>query len=279
MLRQTTGSVLCPGCGQLVGVNDPQCLACGRRNPGMWGFAALLRNVGGDDMGFTTFVMWGCGALYLATLVVDFEGMGGLLSPSNRSMFMFGASGSIPVVRLGRWWTLLSAGWLHGGVLHIALNMMAVRDLLPGVAHLYGPARTVIVYTVASVTGFAASSLASLLPFPGVLRGGDLTLGASAAIFGLIGALVWYGRRGGSTLIQEHAKRMALGGFVFGFMMPGIDNWAHLGGFVGGYVAARILDPLKPERGDHMLMALACLALTVAAIVASVVTARPMFGS
>jgi rhomboid protease GluP len=283
MWRQTTGSVLCPACGQLVGVNDPQCLSCGRRNPGMWGFAALLRNVG-DDMGFTQLVMWACGAIYLATLVVDFRGMGAggilsLLSPSDNAMILFGAAGYGPVFQAGRWWTVLSAGWLHGSVLHIVFNMMAVRDLLPGVAHLYGPARTVIVYTLASVAGFTASSVAYLLPLPRVMRGGYITLGASAAIFGLIGALAWYGRRGGSTLIQEHAKRMALGGFVFGFLMPGIDNWAHLGGFVGGYLAARVLDPLKPERGDHMLIALFCMLLQAAAIVGSIVTALPWFRS
>lgn len=279
MWRQTTGSVMCPSCGQLVGVNDPQCLSCGRRNPGLWGFAALLRNVG-DDMGFTQLVMWACGALYIASLAVDFEGMSGggllsLLSPSNRSLFMFGAAGAVPVFHYDRWWSVLSAGWLHGGLLHIGFNMMAVRDLTPGVAHLYGPARTVIIYTIASVIGFLSSSLAGEY-LPDALRGGQLTIGASAAIFGLIGALAWYGRRGGSSLILEHAKRMALGGFVFGFVMPGIDNWAHLGGFVGGYLAARVLDPLKPERGDHVLIALLCLVLQAAALGVSVVTGRAL---
>ena len=81
-------SVLCPSCGTLVGVKDPQCLSCGRRNPGMWGFAHVLRNVG-DDMGFATLVMWACGALYLASLAADVEGIrtSGLLSffsPSSR---------------------------------------------------------------------------------------------------------------------------------------------------------------------------------------------------
>jgi rhomboid protease GluP len=132
----------------------------------------------------------------------------------------------------------------------------------------------VILYTFASAVGFTSSSLAGQY-LPEVLRGGHFTMGASAAIFGLIGALVWYGRRGGSTMILEHAKRMALGGFVFGFLMPGIDNWAHLGGFVGGYLAARVLDPLKPERGDHVLVAVVCLLISVASIVASVVTALP----
>jgi rhomboid protease GluP len=279
MWRQTSGSVLCPSCGQLVGVNDAQCLSCGRRNPGLWGFAALLRNVG-DDMGFTQLVMWACGALYLASLAVDFEGVSAsgllsMLSPSTRSLFLFGASGSIPVFRFSRWWSVLSAGWLHGGLLHIGFNMMAVRDLLPGVAHLYGPARTVILYTIASAVGFASSSFAGQF-LPEALRGGRITIGASAAIFGLIGALFWYGRRGGSTMILEHAKRMALGGFVFGFVMPGIDNWAHLGGFVGGYLAARVLDPLKPERGNHVLIAVLCLLLSAVSIAVSLVTGLPM---
>src|SRR6266851_4618078 len=58
-----TGSVLCPSCGTLVGVNDAECLTCGRRNPGLWGFTAVLRNLG-DDMGFVNLVLWACGALY-----------------------------------------------------------------------------------------------------------------------------------------------------------------------------------------------------------------------
>ena len=65
-LMARPSSVLCPSCGTLVGVRDAQCLNCGRRNPGMWGFAHLLRDVG-DDMGFAMLVMWACGALYLAS--------------------------------------------------------------------------------------------------------------------------------------------------------------------------------------------------------------------
>ena len=57
---------------------------------------------------------------------------------------------------------------------------------------------------------------------------------------------------------------------VFGFLMPGIDNYAHAGGFGGGYLAARLLDPLKPERIDHIVIAVACLAASVLSIVASI---------
>jgi rhomboid protease GluP len=275
-MRQTGGSVLCPSCGSLVGVKDEKCFICGRRNPGLWGFTALLRGLG-TDLGFVPLVLWGCGALYIATLAADPEGirMGGLLallSPSAESLLRFGASGAYPVFRRGRWWTVLSAAWLHGGLLHIAFNMMWVRDLAPAIANLYGPARTVIIYTVSSATGFLASSLAGRYLFfmPSFLRGAGLTIGASAPIFGLLGALLYYGRRGGSALISQQAKSWALTGLAFGFFMPGIDNWAHLGGLAGGYLTARWLDPLLPERGDHTSMALICLLLSAASILASI---------
>jgi membrane associated rhomboid family serine protease len=274
-------SVLCPSCGSLVGIHDAQCLNCGRRNPGLWGLASVLRDLG-RDLGFTQIVLWGCGALYLATLVADVEGVRttgilSMLSPSIQSLFVFGASGAVPVFGAGRWWTVLSAGWLHAGVLHILFNMLWVRDLAPATAEFYGAGRTVIIYTVASASGFLASSVAgAYLPFlPFFLRGGTITLGASAAIFGLLGALLHYGRRTGSSHIDQRAKQLAVVLLLFGFIVPGVDNWAHLGGLGGGYLCARWLDPLQPERGDHVAVAIACLVLTVAAVVYSVITGRP----
>jgi rhomboid protease GluP len=105
------------------------------------------------------------------------------------------------------------------------------------------------------------------------LRGADVTLGASAPIFGLLGALVHYGRRGGSSLIGGQAMQYAVVLFVFGLIMPGggIDNYAHAGGFAGGYVASLWLDPLKPERMNHLLAAVVCLVLTALAVLASLV--------
>ena len=264
-------------------MNDAQCLTCGRRNPGLWGFTSVLRGLG-DDMGFLGLVLWGCGALYLASLAADpkgirMQGLFSMLSPSIESLFLFGASGAVPVFGYGRWWTVLSAGWLHGGVLHILFNMMWVRDLLPATARLYGPGRAVIVYTVSSVAGFLASSLAgAFLPFlPDRLRGAGFTVGASAPVFGLIGALLLYGRRGGSSMISQQAKSFALTMLIFGFVLPGVDNWAHLGGLAGGYLAARVLDPLTPERGDHVLVALVCVAATLGSILVSVVYGLQIF--
>ena len=133
MLRQRTGSTVCPGCGSLVGVNDDTCYNCGRRNPGLWGFAPLLRRLG-QDLGFGTFVIVASVGLYLATLVASGNPLGGqglfsFLSPDSTALILFGASGAVPVFELGWWWTVLSAGWLHGGLLHILFNMNAVRQL------------------------------------------------------------------------------------------------------------------------------------------------------
>ena len=280
--RQKTGSVVCTSCGSLVGVNDDRCYNCGRRNPGLWGFGPMLRRFG-NDLGFVNLVVYGCSVLYAATLVVSMllgrdimggGGLFGLLSPDPEVSVGFGASGMIPVFRLNMWWTVLSAGWLHGSILHILFNMLWVRQLGPAVADLYGAGRMIIIYTVACATGFLLSSMAGFflwwMPIS-FLRGAGLTLGASAPIFGLLGALVYYGRRGGSSMIGGQALQYALVLGIFGFIMPGIDNYAHGGGFLGGYLASRWLDPLKPERMDHLVMAVVCIALTALAVLASMV--------
>ena len=202
-------------------------------------------------------------------------GLFGMLSPSQDSVFVFGASGAIPIFKYGRFWTPLSAMWLHSGLLHIGFNVMWIRQLAPDVGELYGPGRMVIIYTIAGVAGFLASSFAGwFLPFlPWPLSGADLTVGASAPIFGLMGALVYYGRRGGSRHIHGQAVSMALMMFIFGLIMPGVDNYAHAGGFGGGYLAGRLLDPLKPEQINHMAIAVGCLVLSVLAVIVSVVHA------
>jgi len=279
--RPRTGSTLCPSCGMLVGVNDAQCLGCGRARPGLFGLTALLRLSGLDDL-FVPIVMWGCGALYLASLAMDPGSIGGgglsMMSPGNESLFVLGASGALPVFGYGRWWTVLSASWLHGSVLHIVFNMLSVRNLGPAVSEFYGGARTVIIYFVAGAAGFLASSFAGayLTFLPDRLQGGSFTVGASAGVFGLLGAVLHYGRRGGSAQIRDLATRWILINLVLGFSIARIDNWAHLGGLAGGYLMSFWLDPFQPERGTHTLVAVGCLLVSVAAIVLSVVTGLPI---
>ncbi len=274
--RQTSGSVICTSCGVLVGVNDDTCYNCGRKNPSLWGYAPLLRSLG-TDLGFVPFVIGACAVIYVLTLVFSAGSMGSggplsILSPSSRSLFLFGASGSLPVFAGGRWWTILSAGWLHGGLLHIFMNMMAVRQLAPAIAEVFGPGRMVIIYVVSGAAGFGLSSFAgAFIPALPFLAGGQFTVGASASIAGLIGAVLAYSQRSGSTLARSYATQYAIMLVIIGVLLPGIDNYAHMGGFGGGYLMARFLDPLKPERIDHVAIALLCLGVSLVSVIVSVV--------
>ena len=279
--RQRTGSTVCPQCGSLVGVNDETCYNCGRRNPALWGFTPILRRLG-QDLGFAQFVIVASIGLYLATLTASQDPLGNsrgpldILSPDLQALVRFGESGALPVFVAGRWWTIFSAGWLHGGLLHIFFNMLWVRQLAPAVADFYGAGRMMIIYTIAGAAGFLFSSAMGWY-FPGVplIGGAFFTAGASAPIFGLLGALVYYGRRTGSSMAYAEAMRYAVILFVFGLISRGVDNHAHAGGFVGGYLAGMWLDPMTRERVDHLIVGILCIVVTFGAVGASIVAGIP----
>jgi rhomboid protease GluP len=265
-------------------VRDDKCYSCGRANPGLWGFGPALRSIG-VEFGFGNVVIGACVTLYAIMLLMSgnaifqVSSIMSLLAPSTPSLFLFGASGAIPVFTFGRWWTVLSAGWLHASLLHIFMNMYWVRQMGPAMTDILGPSRTVIIYTVGGITGFALSSFAGafLPPIP-FLHGAGFTVGASAPVFGLIGALYHYGRTS-SSIAKQMAQSIVIQAVIFGVVMgnSGIDNFAHLGGFVGGYYTSAFLNPMTRERGDHMIIAAVCLVLTVVSILVSILTGLSLF--
>lgn len=280
--RQRQGSTICPSCGRLVGVRDEVCFNCGARNPALFGFGPALRRLGGD-FAFPNLLLAGCVTLYVVSLLLSpgalqMRGLASLLSPSWPALFLLGGSGAEPVFGYGRWWTVLSAGWLHGGLLHIAFNLMWVRDLAPAVAKLYGAGRLVLIWIAAGVGGFLLTSLvAAFVPgLPSFLHGGVRTIGASASLFGLFGALVCYGQRTGQSGLRGVVWRWVAIGVVFGVVFPGVDNWAHGGGFAAGWLTARWLDPLHDEKPIHVLLALVGLGISLLAVALSVVTGLPL---
>ena len=143
------------------------------------------------------------------------------------------------------------------------ISISRIRQLAPVTGHLYGTGRLVIIYTSASIGGFALSTVG----------GHQLTLGASAPLFGLFGALIWAGRRTGSSEIGRMALMYAVVFLIFGFLMPNVDNLAHIGGFAGGFLAAYILNPVKQETSGDRLLALMCIAATALSVLVSIVTA------
>ena len=161
-----------------------------------------------------------------------------------RVLVLFGAKVN-ELIAEGQVWRLLTAMFLHIGVLHLLFNLYALYFLGPQVEGLFGHVRFTAIYFIAGLTG----SLASYAFVP------NLSAGASGAIFGLVGALVIYFLRyrdqfgdRGRAVLQNMLIIIAVN-FVFGLNAPGIDNWGHLGGLIGGAVAAWGLVPQyrKPE--------------------------------
>ena len=287
--RPTSGSIVCPNCGRLVGVRDEKCLGCGRANPGLWGFTPLLNSLG-RNLGFEDVVLWGCGLLYVVTLLWDpkaaFSFGGGflsILSPAHEPLFLFGSTGAAPIFGYGRWWTVLSAAWLHGGILHIGFNLWWIRQLVPMVSEVFGLGRLLIIYTVSAVLGSLMTSVIALLValgplafLPGFLNGAAYSIGASTSLCGLFGAMLVYGQRTGNSNMVRQIRGFVIYILIFGLIFPGIDNWGHIGGFIGGWAAARLLDPLRQETPTHLVIGLGCLLAMFLAIVASFIHGLPI---
>ncbi len=246
--------MLCTSCGVLVGVNDPTCYNCGRRNPGLWGFAPALRGLG-NDLGFVNIVTGGTIIMYVLSVVMSREGNNISLEPNIVANQILGASGAIPVFGRGWWWTVLTAGWLHGGIFHIFFNVLWIRQLGPEIANLYGAGRMVIIYTLAGVERLRAQQRPGSVLAAVLRRAADgRRLGVDFRVPRRAGALRPADRQqsNGQAGLQW-ALIITVMGFVF--RGAGIDNAAHLGGFVGGYLASMVLDPLKKERIDHIAAA------------------------
>ena len=275
-MRKTTGAILCPSCRKLISISEPTCPFCGRLRPGLWGLTPGLRRVlGGLDP--SAMIAAAAIVLYVIALALDWQavfrprGILNFLAPSRRALLTLGMTGDVAWAR-GHWWTLLSATFLHGGILHIVFNVYWIRSLGPVVEEIYGSARTFLIFILAGAAGFLVSNLLTGAP----------TIGASGAIFGLLGALLAHGRRAGRSLMTAQVWSQALILFLFGFLMPGVNNYAHGGGFAGGYAAALLLGAgVRGREGPGtQLLAIAAVASTLLAVVYSAWTFWPaLFGS
>ena len=227
---------MCPNCRAFITTDDKVCPYCEIKV----GPKAIERRSPSDLLGglipharFTTVVILTINVgLYLATMLYSMRGGNeSLMDLDGQTLLLFGAKYS-PAVFAGEYWRLLTAGFLHGGLLHIFMNSWVLFDLGTQVEEVYGTSRMVVIYTVSTVLGF----LASALWFSG------LSVGASAGIFGLIGAMISVGMRNRSAMgdhIRGMYTRWAIYGLLFG-LLPGmrIDNAAHLGGLAGGFAVA-----------------------------------------
>lgn len=267
MERQKKLAILCPHCKSLISRNESRCPYCGTTAPGSWwkhnfwtaGFHDtdyLLKAIIFTNIGF-----------YILSLLLNIRGSRldlnpfTMLSPDTGSLLLLGATGTIPIDRLGRLWTLVSANYLHGGILHILFNMFALRQLGFLAIEEYGAYRMFVIYTVGGISGFLISYLVGI----------PLTIGASAAICSLMGAILYFGKsRGGAygEIIFRQIGGWAIGIFLFGFLVPGINNWGHGGGMLAGALLGFLLGYREKRRENwfYKLIAGVCVIVTVAVL-------------
>ena len=266
-------SMLCPNCRMLIGARESQCPFCGLKAPAArWRRLPVFRLFRDPALLIKVVVGVNIG-MFALSLVLD-PRMTRLspnplqfLSPSDQSLLALGATGTIPIDRFHRWWTLISANYLHGGILHIFFNMAAFRQLATLIIQEYGASRMFTIYTLGGVAGFVVSYLAGV----------QLTIGASAGVCGLVGAALYYGKSRGGTYgsaIYKQVGMWVIIMFVFGLLAPGINNWGHGGGIVAGAGLGYLIGyhERKRETAFQKTLAAACLVITAAVLLWAVGT-------
>lgn len=265
-MAKNQGAMLCPTCRKLISVGVDRCPFCGALRPGLWGFGpAISRAIARFDP--VSVIPPVCIALYVLSLALDIRsvfqlsgGPFGLLSPSGAALRLLGSTAPIDLIA-GRPWTVLTAIYLHGGLLHILFNMMWVRDLGPEVQRAFGTARFFVIWTISGAGGFL---LSDGLPLFG-LGAQHASIGASGSIFGLMAALIVYGRAIGASLLTRQLWTWAIVMGAMGFLLAGVDNLAHIGGFAGGWITASAYRARlgRPDGPASTFIALALVAVTV----------------
>lgn len=260
-------AMLCPRCRRLIGSEESACSWCGasRANP-WWKAMAWTRGSLGDNWLVQSILIVNIVFFILSLALTRQHSFTlnplGFLAPGQTSLLLLGATGTIPVNEFGRYLTFLTANYLHGGILHIVFNLMAFRQIAPWVSHEYGDSRMFTIYTIGGVGGYIVSYLAGI-PF---------TIGASAAICALIGSLLYYGKSRGGTygaMVYREVGGWVISLFLFGFIVPGINNWAHGGGIISGILLGMLLGYGEKRRETtlHRALAMVCGAATIVCLV------------
>ncbi|HEV2289581.1 MAG TPA: rhomboid family intramembrane serine protease [Candidatus Acidoferrales bacterium] len=278
---------LCPACGTLVGSTATRCHQCGASLT--FSLAAASRKLS-RIMPSTAPVTYGilvsCCVLYGLSLLLTLR-IGGQVAPQgggilgmlfgigsvdSRVLQAMGASLPLPI-NLAQPWRLITASFLHANLMHIVFNMWVLVDLAPAVEEVYGSSRFLFLYIACGIGGYVLSGFM-----------GHFSIGASGAIVGLIGVLlaITY-RRGGSHMQQLRSQvyRWIIYLVLWGFFFPGIDNMAHLGGGITGFILGKLMMDREPadasERKRAYLLGWGTAVVVLASFVLTIVAARTGF--
>ena len=291
---------LCPACGTLVGTSATRCHQCGANLT--FSLAAMSRSLSKImpvTAPMTYFILSVCCLLYGISLLLTMRAGfptapqgGGMLS----MLFGIGSVADPVLERLGMLlplpfefaqpWRFVTACFLHANLMHIVFNMWVLVDLAPTIEELYGAPRFFFLYTVCGIGGYILSSLS---PYIGLFRAFHIassgySIGASGAIVGLIGVLlaITYQRGGaGMQQLRSQVYRWIIYLVIWGFVVSGIDNMAHLGGGITGFILGKLMldrAPAAPgERKRAYALGWAAAVVVLASFVAMFFAGRPQF--
>ena len=236
---------LCPACGSLVGISATRCHECGTSLT--FSLAAITKKlpvVSNLESPVSTVLLGLNFFLFAIQLMFTIQagaagGMNILWRLDGISSFRLGACYGEAVFLDHQLWRLITAMFLHGGLIHIGFNMMTLMQFGPAVEELYGSPRFLFLYTITGAVGFFFSALR-----------GHFSLGASGALLGIIGAVLAVTTKRGGAYMRDLRTRLissllflfALG--IFGGI--GIDNWAHGGGLASGFLLGKLFVDRAP---------------------------------
>ncbi len=217
---------ICPDCMHQasVGFHCPECARSGRQK------VVRGRDLRSGGVLVTNLLI----ALNLAVFVY---GLSGGFETKDRVIADGGLFG--PAVADGEWWRILTAGFLHANLIHIGFNCFVLYQLGQLMEPILGRLRFLLVYFVALLSG----SLGVL-----ILEPNAFTVGASGAVFGMMGAAVAAMRSRGINPFQTSLGGTIMLNLLITFSIPGISIGGHVGGLIGGFVAGWILTDLGPSR-------------------------------
>jgi rhomboid protease GluP len=262
---------ICPACGSLVGISATRCHVCGTNlRFSVAAFSKRFSGVFGEHVAPVTTALLIANFLMLGVSWLAFAaaGKGGgltiLWGLGGEPQYRLGASYGPAIFYGHEWWRLVTAQFLHGGLIHIGFNMMVLMQIGPAIEEVYGSARYLFLYIVTGAFGYVLSSIT-----------GHFSLGASAGLLGLIGLMLAItSKRGGSQMRELRSRIITSLVILFAIGFTGfmaMDNWAHGGGLAAGFLLGKIFADRAPATANERRRAYGLGWLAAIAIVASFV--------
>lgn len=194
----------------------------------------------------------------IAICVIVFILMGG--ATDGKTLLSFGANLGL-LVKQGEIYRLLTCAFVHIGIIHLAVNMYSLYVVGSQVENFYGKIKYLLIYLISAVCG----SILSIGFTDNVI-----SAGASGAIFGLLGAILYFGVKYRTYLgqtVKSQVIPIILINLIIGFTTPGIDNAAHIGGLIGGVLSAMALGINEQQDKSSKLNGIILLLLYITFIV------------